>query len=352
MRFSLLISSISLLIITISPAFALDNTELSPARVNALWAGFKSGFIQNDGRVIDKNQSGISHSESQGYGMLICVLMNDKGTFDTIWRWTQDNLQSRKDNLFPWSWGKRHNGQWGVIDFNNATDGDILIAYALVKAATKWNVPAYKTGGLRIIEGIRSNLFVQYDGKSFLLPAYYGFQQDNGLVLNPSYLIFSAYRLFSEIEDKAFWNNIYRDSLYLIGKGTFGKWKLPPDWVVLRKSGIAIWEEKAPMFGYESIRTILYLSWEKSPVFPEGLNDLLKFHEKNGYLPVTVDLQKNLASLEEAPAGFYAIYARAAEKIGRKELSRQLWKKALEKAEYEKDSYYSMSLLLLALHND
>jgi endoglucanase len=338
--------------ITFSSAFAVEQSVLSPSRANELWESYKSGFIQKDGRVIDKHQNWISHSESQGYGMLICVIMNDKASFDAIWRWTQDNLQSRKDSLFPWAWGKRHNGQYGVIDYNNATDGDVLIGYALVKAAVKWNVPTYKASGLKIIEGMRNHLYVQYDGKSFLLPAYYGFQKEDGLVLNPSYLIFSAYRLFSEIDNKALWDNIYKDSLFLIGKGTFGKWKLPPDWVVLRKSGIAIWDEKAPLFAYESIRTILYLSWEKSPTFPEGLNDLFKFHEKNGFIPVSVDLLKNQISLEEAPAGFYAIYARAAEKIGRKELSRQLWTKALEKAEYEKESYYSMSLLLLALHND
>jgi len=348
----ILISTILMLIIMISSAGAAELPVLSPSRANLLWASYKASFIQNDGRVIDKHQNGISHSESQGYGMLISVLMNDKASFDAIWRWTQDNLQQRKDDLFPWSWGKRHNGQWGVIDYNNATDGDVLIGYALVKAAVKWDVPAYRTSGLKIIEGMRNHLYIQYNGKSFLLPAYYGFQKEDGLVLNPSYLIFPAYRLFSEIDNKSFWDNIYRDSLFLIGKGTFGKLKLPPDWVIVRKTGIAIWEEKAPLFGYESIRTILYLSWDKSPTFPEGVNELFKFHEKNGYLPVSVDLLKNQVSLEDAPAGFYAIYARVAEKIGRKELSRQLWTKAVEKAEYEKDSYYSMSLLLLALHND
>lgn len=345
MRFRILLSSIYFLII-----FCPVHVLAQPSTAGILWERYKSSFVQKDGRVIDKHQSGVSHSEGQGYGMLNSVYYNDRAAFDAIWRWTQDNMQSRKDNLLPWSWGKRYNGQWGVIDYNNATDGDILVAYALLNAAGRWNEPTFRQHGLKIIEGLRNNLFVQYDGKSYLLPAYFGFQKEDELVLNPSYLIFPAYRLFSEVDNKPFWDNIYRDSLLIIKKASFGKMKLTPDWVIVRKTGISIWEERAPLFGYESIRTILYLSWEKKPAFPEGLNELLKFYEKNGYLPVNVDLIKNQVSIEEAPSGFYAVYARAAEKIGRKDLGRLLLKKALEKAESEKDNYYSMSLLLLALY--
>jgi len=105
----------------------------------------------------------------------------------------------------------------------------------------------------------------------------------------------------------------------------------------------------ANFFGYEAIRTILYLAWEKNPRFPEGIFEMLKIFEKQGYLPLYVDLQKNTVSLDDAPAGFYAVYALAAQKSGLKAVSRNLLNRAFEKANYENNDYYSMTLFLLSL---
>ncbi|HEX9078721.1 MAG TPA: glycosyl hydrolase family 8, partial [Desulfuromonadaceae bacterium] len=188
-------------------------------------------------------------------------------------------------------------------------------------------------------------------GRSYLLPSYYGFQRAGELVLNPSYQLFAAYRLFARVDDREFWNRICRDSLFLADAATFGKVKLPADWVVLDKKGIAPWKERVPLFGYEAIRVILHLSWEKKPVFPEGLKGLFALYRQKGRLPATIDLTSGAASAEEASAGFYAVCARAAARMGETNLSRQLWARALEKAATEKEQYYSTSLLLLAMHD-
>ena len=45
------------------------------------WEHYKKTFISNDGRVIDYYQEQCSHSEGQGYGMLLAVRHNDKETF-------------------------------------------------------------------------------------------------------------------------------------------------------------------------------------------------------------------------------------------------------------------------------
>ena len=339
------------LMLVIAPAFGLDSTNPFPARTKALWVDYKKTFIQNDGRVIDKQQEDISHSESQGYGMLNAVLQNDRKAFKTIWRWTHDNLKVRGDNLLPWSWGKRRNGQWGIIDYNNATDGDVLVAYALIKAAKKWRVSEYRRQGKRIIKGIRRELAISYRGQAFLLPAYYGFNHEEGVVLNQSYAIFAAFRTFAEVDDRGFWDSIYRDSLNLISRSAFGKVQLPADWVVVRESEVEMWKERPAVFGYEAIRIFLYLSWEEKVLFPAGLDELFSFYEKEGYIPDRVNLLETQVVTNEAPAGFYAIYARVAEKLGRNDLSRQFWEKALQKTESEKSNYYSMSLLLLALNS-
>jgi len=336
-----------LFLLSVAVVHAQHGLTLSQTR--ELWGQYKTSCIQQDGRVIDWQQSGISHSEGQGYGLLLAVLYDDRTMFDTIWRWTDNNLRARKDNLLPWSWGKRSNGQWGIIDYNNATDGDILVAFALVRAAERWNVPDYRRQGVKLIEAIRSNLATTHQGRSYLLPSHYGFQNGTELVLNPSYQIFAAYRLFAQVDNKEFWDKIYRDSMFLTSSATFGKMKLPADWVALNKKGIAPWKERSPLFGYEAIRVMLYLSWERKPVFPEGLKELFVLYQHKGYLPATIDLLKQKVSSEEASGGFYAVCARAAEKMGNKKLSGQLWTKALKMAATEKNQYYSSSLLLMAL---
>ena len=344
-----LIVSICILIVTATSHAQIPSSPIPDADAVKLWEQYKSTFLQPDGRVVDLRQNGISHSESQGYGLLNSVLYDDKKTFETVWQWTRNNLQARKDNLLPWAWGKRNNGQWEIIDYNNATDGDILVAYALIKGSIKWQNSDYRNEGLKIIVGMRKHLPAKWKDKTYLLPAYYGFQRDDRLILNPSYLIVSAYRSFAEVDDGIFWRKIYNDSFDLIHKSSFGKFKLPPDWISLTSAGVSIWDEKNPFFGYEAIRTILYLAWEKNPRFPEGIFEMLKIFEKQGYLPLYVDLQKNTVSLDDAPAGFYAVYALAAQKSGLKAVSRNLLNRAFEKANYENNDYYSMTLFLLSL---
>jgi endoglucanase len=315
-----------------------------------LWEDYKSSFIQSDGRVIDKGQNGISHSEGQGYGMLISLMNDDKETFGRLWGWTRNNIQARKDNLFAWSWGRRPNGRWGVIDYNNATDGDVLIAYALLKASEKWGRADYKAEALKIITGIREHLAVIWNGRTFLMPAYYGFKNGDNLALNPSYFVFPAYKAFSGIDDGSFWDKVYKDSLTLTAESGFGRFGLPPDWIMLTQKNIALNAERRPLFGYEAIRVILYLLWDKNQSLPDGVKEIFRVYERSGYIPLHVDLLEDEISLKPAPAGFYAIYAQAAEKIGRKELSSRLLNEAVERAAGEKDNYYSMSLLLLAIN--
>lgn len=317
-----------------------------------LWEEYKSNFITKDGRVKDYSQNQISHSEGQGYGMRLAVIYNDKATFEKLWYWTKSNLKLRLDNLFAWQWGKRPNGEWNVVDYNNATDGDILIAYALLKADERWHDNNYKNEALKIIGDIRKNLAINWQDRTFLLPSYYGFVKENGFVLNPSYLIFPAFRYFAQEDDKSFWEKIYKDSLYLIGQACFGKLCLPSDWVILTDSRIAVFTERNSIFGNEAVRVLLYLSSEKPPQFPKGVEKILDMYKRIGYFPLWVDLEKDSFSLQPSPAGYYAIYALAAKRLGDNVLSKKLFNEAREKLSSEKNDYYSFSLYLLATSED
>ncbi len=317
-------------------------------RAEPLWEYYKSHFISQDGRIIDYYQNRVSHSEGQGYGMLLSILYRDRSTFYKVWRWTRNNLLVRGDNLLAWRWGERFGGRWEVIDYNNATDGDILVAFALIKASEIWHEDSYKKEGLRIIKDIREKLAFKWRDYLLLLPGYYGFIKDGNPIINPSYFIFPAYRCFAEVDKRGFWERIYKDSASLLSKIDFTPIHLPADWVVLGKDGITPFSEKSKYFGYEAIRILLYLSWEKDLEFPKGAEKILDFYRCFGYIPLWVDLLNESISLKSAPSGFYAIFARIAQRKGEKELSKELFLKAQNRIRFERDDYYSFTLYLLS----
>ncbi len=248
----------------------LSACALAQAGEPAFWDHYKSTFISQDGRVIDYGQGQASTSEGQGYGMLLAVINGDKKVFDTVWGWTKANLSVRQDSLLAWLWGKRDNGMWEVMDYNNATDGDTLIAFSLLKASTQWDSDSYEQEAMKVIRSIREKLAVRIEGKTFLLPGYYGFKDAGSITLNPSYMIFSAYRLFAEVDDNAFWRKIHQDGLELLKAACFGNPCLPADWVWVSRRGVEIAEARSTRFGHDAVRTLLHVSWAQGQL-PDGL---------------------------------------------------------------------------------
>lgn len=315
------------------------------------WEVFKTRFISKDGRVIDHVQDQSSHSEGQGFAMLLAARHDDPATFTLLWRWTRDNIQVRKlDHLFAWRWGERAPGKWGVIDLNNATDGDTLIALALLEGAVRWKNEDYRTSALEIIESIQKHLVLERDGRLFLLPGYYGFIKENGLILNPSYMIFPAYAIFAKYHEPKFWQKLYRDSLDILARCTFTRLMLPADWIFWRSEGPSpsVYVEKSEVFGFEAIRVLLYLAWDHNMTALPKIRETLEVIDRLGFIPCCVDLARNTVSLNKAPAGFYAVFARVAFEIGEKDQGKALWRIGLDKLSLEKDNYYSHVLYLLA----
>ncbi len=322
-----------------SPAFAQDAE---------LWKKYKADFITYDGRVTDVDQDMTSHSEGQSYGMLLAVANDDRAEFDLLLRWARNNLGGRTDGLFAWKWGKRATGNWEPIDLNNATDGDILIAYALLKAHKKWGDPAYMLKGREILRALRTKLSVRENGSNYLLPSYYGYTKENGVVLNPSYLVLPAFSLFAEYDQKEFWDSIHEDGLALLSKCYFGMMGLPADWVFLSNGKVSIYEENGAYFGYEAVRILLFLSLEDNFQYKDGVEKILSFYDKLGFIPAKIDLKNNSVSTYPAAAGFYAVYSLVEKKMGREAISKKLSAEAKEKLLLEKNNYYSFSLYLLA----
>lgn len=324
------------------PAQAGDAEDLGEFRA------FVRDFVSEDGRVIDRGQGDMSHSEGQALTMLLAVAHDDQETFARVWNWTVKNLAVRPDGLLAWSWGQRLPGRWEVMDLNNASDGDLLAAWALVAAGNKWDQKEYLEQGLALAKAVKDHVVMERDGRLCLLPGYQGFTRQGGVVLNPSYFVFPAFRAMAEAQDRAFWEKLRTDSLFLLSACRTSSLGLPPDWFVWDGKLAGPWEDRGLVYGYEAVRIPLYLSLDRNLDALPGVEGLLDLAVGLGRVPLSVDLARDSVSLLEAPAGFQAILARAAADRNRTAQSEALWISAAVRLEQDAQDYYSRVLYLLA----
>nr|WP_295984447.1 glycosyl hydrolase family 8 [uncultured Agrobacterium sp.] len=228
------------------------------------WSAYKDAFLDPGGRIIDTGNGNISHSEGQGYGMWLAVLSDNIADFELIWSFTRTELLVRDDGLSAWKWDPRTRPH--VTDINNATDGDILIAYALALAAGQWNRQDYAEASAAIASAILKKTVVQRGGRTLLLPAASGFGEDDrkdGPVVNPSYLIFEAFPVLNLVAPSPLWKAIADDGAAQVGAFAFSDRKLPADWVSVKTKPQPA-AGFPPEFGYNAVRIPLYLARAKT----------------------------------------------------------------------------------------
>lgn len=230
--------------------------------VPALWTAWKAKFLAPEGRVIDDANGGVSHSEGQGYGLLLAVAAGDREAFAAMWAWTRANLALRKDGLASWRWqpGPAPN----VRDPNNATDGDILIAWALAEAADAWGEPAHAAAARRIARAVFAQTVIKTRFGATLLPGASGFgaaDRKDGPVVNPSYWVFPAFARLEALTPDLDWRGLSANGDKILGEARFGPAGLPPEWLSLAGDTLRPADGFAPSFGYNAVRIPLYLAW-------------------------------------------------------------------------------------------
>lgn len=260
-----------------------------------LWGEYCARFVTADGRVIDKDNDpkGITHTEGQGYGMLLAEAAGDRERFDQFWRWTQSHLR-RSDGLFSWKFGACGSQGDCVVDKNNASDGDILIAWALLRAGKNWQRPDYVTAARNIAKTISSKLIIRLGKATLLLPAASGFSDHSGVVINLSYWVFPAFDAFTAAFKDQRWRQLSASGLALLKKARFGAWHLPPDWLHIGKGPMGPADKFPPRYSFDAVRIPLYLAWDEIPD-KDLLEPFLSFWSAphpNG-VPAWVDLETN-----------------------------------------------------------
>jgi endoglucanase len=300
------------------------------------WQVFKQAFVEEDGRVVDTGQGRTSHSEGQGFAMLFAVHFDDRPAFERLWKWTQKNLQVRDDALLAWRWEP----QRGVTDRNNATDGDLLVAWALARAAEKWRVPELAGAGRRIAQEVRAKLVKRVAHGIVIVPGMDGFDKPDGLTINLSYWIFPAFRDLARLDPAAEWDELARSGTTILGYSYFGRWRLPPDWL---KLGELVTPGGPPpeRFGYDAVRIPVYLVWARreTEALMRPYRDFWGHFEGLPWTPAWTNLKDDSIDSRGAGAGVRAVA----------QLTRE-WPQARAErlpALEAGQSYYSAVLLLL-----
>jgi endoglucanase len=285
--------------------------------------------------------------------MYFAVSYGDLETFQKIHNWLHSNMELNKYNLYAWKWGKRDSGSWGILDYNNATDGDMWIAYSLLLAYEKWGNHEYLKEAEKLISEIKKSCLIRENGKLLLIPASFGFVQNEYIQLNPSYTIPFIFDKFAIYDKDRIWQSLVLDSLSMFEGSALGNLKMHPDWIMLdRKSRKYDYLEEKSIFGFDSIRTPLFLARQyqlkREMAFKEllvGYRVFMQYIKKLDKYIYQIDFKSHRIRYRYPPYGFIAVY-RYLFKIFNLEPLEEMDRKIEKGIKNETDNYYSFSLLL------
>ncbi|MCX7686077.1 MAG: glycosyl hydrolase family 8 [Acetobacteraceae bacterium] len=308
----------------------------------AAWAAFRARFLAPDGRIVDTGNEGISHSEGQGFGLLFAVAAGDRPSFDLILGFARGALRRKGDSLHAWKWDPSTTPR--VQDPNNATDGDLYIAWGLARGAARWHDRALAEEARAIARDLLRLTMREAGGRRVLLPGAQGFE-NGSIVLNPSYAVFPAWRSLNILLPDPVWARLEADHLALLREARFGERLLPPDWLELPRNGgrPAPAGQWPPRFSFDAVRVPLLLAWAGHARHPAARAAVAFWSDPRlPYVPAWVDLRDGSLAPFPASAGVIAIH--------RLVVALQLGERRLALLQPPPDEdYYSAALRLLVL---
>jgi endo-1,4-beta-D-glucanase Y len=292
-----------------APALGADASEE--------WRVFRSRFLAPEGRLVDTGNQGISHSEGQGWGLIFAAAFDDRETFDKVLDWTRRVLKRPNDNLHAWRY--RPAATPAVDDPNNATDGDLYIAYGLLLAQARWRHEPYRQLAVAIGRDLLRHALRRPHGRPVMLPGVNGFESAAGLVLNPSYFVLPIYAALDRVMPGEGWPQIAREALEVMRRARFGAWGLTPDWVLMPPAASAplrLPSAWPPRFSFDAVRAPLALAWAGATTHPALLGAHAFWSDRRWTVPPAwVDLVTGHTAEFEATPGMRAIAAFVAARI-------------------------------------
>ena len=277
------------------------------------WRAFARHFLSPEGRVVDAANGGITHSEGQGWAMLFALRAGDRTRFERIADWTRGNLRHASHGLHAW----RGTGE-GSGDPNNATDGDLFIATALILAGEQWGRTDWRASGLATAQDILRMLPRRAGGRLVLLPGLQGFERAGEVVVNPSYYAFPMLRVLARALPDPLWLDLATDGLALLRDSCFGVHGLPADWVAVSQADgrVTPAEGWPARFSYDAVRVPLWLSWAGLVDEPGLRGPAAYWAETSRPPPAWVDLRSAEAAPVPALPGMAAVADLAMRRAG------------------------------------
>ncbi len=314
--------------------------------LHASWSEYKALFIAEDGRVIDRVNSDITHSESIGYAMYLALQHNDLESFKKIHLWYTNNLTKNEFGLLSWKWGKEKDGTWGTLDMNNASDGDLWIAYDNILMYEKTQNDSYKKEAMTLIKNIKKHLVIEQAGSLYLLPGKKGFEHKDSIVINLSYYLFFIFDKFRKYDKDAIWEQLQKDGIALLYKARFTPLQLNPDWVSINKHNSKVTLAKNASFGFDAIRipyNILKSEIKEKDKLLQPYQNYVDAMKKSGAIFGVSDLKNGTISIYNYSFAHLSVYNMIDKYFNKQEsFSAQLNQLKGER----KDDYYSYSIFL------
>ena len=188
---------------------------------------FLDTYVEPGGRVrrIDENDDTVS--EGQAYALLISLGLDDELRFQTVWSWTQQNLQQR-DGLLAWHWAQ---GQ--VVDAQPAIDADVLTAYALALASQRFDRPDLLEDAKQVARAVLETATIPAREGRILVPPW----ATQRRLVNPSYLVPTAMAGLAHFTGDDEWLQVEHSARLLVNALTEPMPHLPPDWTALGADG-------------------------------------------------------------------------------------------------------------------
>ena len=248
---------------TASPmATHLPVSKSSPnTNATTLGRAFLADWVEG-GRVVRRDQGSDTVSEGQAYGMLIALSLKDEKSFDSLWRWTEKNLQKR-DGLLAWRWQKGT-----VVDGTPASDADLDVARALVIAGKQFGRSDLRSAGTRLATAIADTLTVQTSLGRILLPGPWA--ATNPHSYNPSYASPVSFQVLGDATGDPRWAELAAGSRAVTNK-LLDVAALPSDWAQVNDDGtVAVipgptGTSGEVTYGYDAARTAIRFAESCSP---------------------------------------------------------------------------------------
>lgn len=289
------------------PCMAVAPVWGQPSALNA-WDHWKAAYLAGNGRVIDDGNGRISHSEGQAYGLLLAQAFGDREAFERIEGWTQTELAIRPDALMAWKWQ-----EGGAHDLRNASDGDLLRAWALLRATRDSAWHEHDGKAAPIAEDLVTRCLApdpRAPREWLLKPATETPATGASVIVNPSYYMIRALIELGKATGRV---ELLRTAAH--GERLLADADTLRDWVNVTPQGIGPPAGLSDHFGWDALRIPLYLFWSgrrDHPALPHAATRFATATAR-GHVATVVSAAGQMVNQSNA-AGFLAVANLAAGK--------------------------------------